>query len=99
MDGFISWQTLIEYASFVTMVFTVVEFTKEMPFIKKIPTKYWSAIVSFTLLLIANLHDGSFATWDIVLYILSSIVVSLGSNGLANFNKKLTATKEGDTNA
>lgn len=91
MDGFISWNILFEYTSFVTIVFAVVEFTKGLPFIKKMPTKYWSAFISFILLLAANLHNRSFATWDIILYILSAIVISLGSNGLANFNK----TKEG----
>lgn len=86
MTEFISWAILGEYTTLVTMVYIIIEFTKELPFIKKMPTKYWSAIISFLLISLTNLHSGGFQYWDIVLYILSAISISLGSNGLANFN-------------
>lgn len=35
MDNFLSWDTLTTYASFVTIVFMVVEFTKGLKYIKK----------------------------------------------------------------
>ena len=88
METFITWQVLAEYVSFVGIVFMVVEFTKELKFIKAISTKYWAFIVAFSLLLILNVHNGSFAWFDIILYLLSSITVSLSSNGLYDFNSK-----------
>ena len=88
METFITWAIIAEYVSFVGIVFMVVEFTKELKFIKPIPTKYWAFIVAFCLLLILNIHNGSFAWFDIVLYVLSSITVSLSSNGLYDFNSK-----------
>lgn len=87
MEGFLTWEALTTYASFVSIVFMVVEFTKELKFIKKVPTKYWSFIIAFVLLFITNIVMKSFKLTDIVLYVLTSISISLGSNGLSNFNK------------
>lgn len=87
MDNFITWDVLTTYASFVTIVFMVVEFTKEIKFIKKIRTQYWSFFVSFILLTIVNCVNGSFKWIDLILYGLSSMAISLGANGLSNFNK------------
>lgn len=86
MDNFLSWDTLTTYASFVTIVFMVVEFTKGLKYIKKIPTKYWSFFISFILLTITNIVMGTFRAVDIVIYLLTAISISLGSNGLSNFN-------------
>lgn len=86
MDNFLSWDTLTTYASFVTIVFMVVEFTKGLKYIKKIPTKYWSFFITFILLTITNIVMGTFRAVDIVIYLLTAISISLGSNGLSNFN-------------
>lgn len=88
MDDFITWEILTTYATFVTIVFMVVEFTKELKFINKIKTKYWSFIIAFILLTITNAVTGTFRIVDLVLYALSAISISLGANGLSNFNKK-----------
>lgn len=86
MEKFLTWDVLTTYASFVSIVFMVVEFTKELKFIKEIPTKYWSFFISFILLIITNIVMNSFNFIDIFLYLLTSISISLGSNGLSNFN-------------
>ena len=36
MEQFLTWSALTTYASFVSIVFMIVEFTKELEFIKKI---------------------------------------------------------------
>lgn len=87
MNNFLTWDTLKTYTSFVAVVFMVVEFTKELKYIKKIPTRYWSFIISTILLIATNLAVGTFETKNILLYALSSVSISLGSNGLSNFNK------------
>ena len=86
MDNFLSWDTLTTYASFVAIVFMVVEFTKGLKYIKKIPTKYWSFFIAVILLTITNIVMGTFRAVDIVIYLLTAISISLGSNGLSNFN-------------
>lgn len=88
MEQFITWDILKTYATFVTIVFMVVEFIKEVKYIKKIKTRYLSFYVSFILLMIVNAVSGNFKTIDIILYALSSMSISLGANGLSDFNKK-----------
>lgn len=88
MENFMTWETLLTYTTFVSTIFMVVEFTKELPLIKKIPTRYWSFLISLGLLIIVNIVMRNFKWEDIVLYALSSMAISLGSNGLSNFNKK-----------
>lgn len=88
MENFLTWEILKTYASFISIVYMIVEFTKELPLINKIPTKYWSFFISLVLLIITNAVSGTFQKVDIVLYILTSISISLGSNGLSNFNNK-----------
>lgn len=88
MNEFITWDVLMTYASFVTIVYMVVEFTKDLKFIKKIKTKYWSFLIAFILLTIVNAVTGTFKLVDLVLYALSSMTISLVANGLSNFNKE-----------
>lgn len=87
MNNFVTWDVLLNYATFMSMVYMVVEFTKKLPIVKKIPTRYWSFITSFTLIIMTNLAVGSFVAKNILLYSLSSIAISLSANGLSDFNK------------
>lgn len=87
MDNFLTWDVLLTFSGLVGAVYMVVEFTKEIKLIKKIPTKYWSWFVALFLLVITNVVLGSFNYKDIVLYLLNAIVISLSSNGLNDFNK------------
>lgn len=93
MEQFMTWEILKTYTSFVAVVYMVVEFTKGLPLINKMPTKYWSFIVSFVLLTIVNIAVGNFETMDLVLYALSGVSISLGANGLSDFNNKNTENK------
>lgn len=90
MDNFVTWDILKDFVIFVSYVFLIVNFTKEMPFIKDIRTKYFSALVAFVLLIVVNLHGGTFELWDLVVYALSAILISVSSNGIADFNNKVT---------
>lgn len=86
MDNFLTWDILKDYITFVGIVFSIVAFTKNLPLIKLIPTKIWSVIVSFSLLLSINLHDGTFAMWDLLLYFINALMISYGANGIADTN-------------
>ncbi len=88
MEQFFTWETLTTYATFVTTVFMVVEFIKEVKYVKKIKTKYLSFIVAFVLMCITNYVLKTFELIDVFLYALSSMAISLGANGLSNFNVK-----------
>ena len=86
MNEFLTWEVLLTFTGLVTTTYMVTEFTKEIPLIKKLPTKYWSYIIALILLFAVNLVTGSFKYEDIVLYLLNAIPVSLSANGLNNFN-------------
>lgn len=87
MDTFLTWKVLLTFSGLVGAVYMVVEFTKEIKFIKKIPTKYWSFFIAAFLIMMTNVVTGTFNYKDIVLYFLNAIVISLSSNGLNDFNK------------
>lgn len=88
MDNFITWENMLNYTTFVAILYMVVEFTKDIPYIKKLPTRYWSCVLSTIMIVVTNVVTGSFEFKDIMLYILTSISISLGANGLSNFNLK-----------
>ena len=87
MEQFLTWGMLGDYGIFVFVVFSIVAVTKNFWLIKKLPTRLWSIIVSFVLLLLVNMQAGTFVMWDIVLYGVNSILISLTANGLADVNK------------
>lgn len=91
-EGFITWDTLQVYGSFVSVVYIMVKFTKELRLLKPIPTKYYTWCVSFAMIVLVNIQNGSFkfSNWyDIVLYGLSAILISMSGNGIADFNKRI----------
>ena len=88
LENFVTWELLANYGTLVSIVFTIVEFTKELPFIDMIKTKYYSTVIAFILILSTQLYLGTFEYWDILLYSISSIFISLSANGLSDFNKK-----------
>lgn len=94
MEQFMTWEMLGDYAMFVLAVFSIVAVTKNAWIIKKVPTRAWSIMVSFLLLVIVNLRAGTFGTWDIVMYFINAILISLNANGLADINSKGDASNE-----
>lgn len=98
MNEFLTWEVLLTFTGLVTTTYMVTEFTKEIPLINKMQTKYWSYLIALVLLFSVNLVTGSFRYEDIVLYLLNAIPVSLSANGLHNFNgikKDETGVQEG----
>lgn len=88
MENYIQWVDLLQFATMSMVVFSIVNFTKEIPYVKLIPTKYYSWMIAFTLILTVNIHQATFAYWDILLYAISAMFISLSSNGIASFNDK-----------
>ena len=94
MDNFITYDYLATFAGLTTSTFIVVNFLKELKFVKKIPTQYFSAIVSFVLLLITTLVSGKFDPANLPLIIINSILISCSSNGvydISNVRKNSTS--------
>ena len=80
MDKFFTYEMLMTYATCVTAVFGVTQFINEIPGIKKIPTKYVSFLVAVIIVTLSNVATGQFKVSNILLYILSSLFISMNSN-------------------
>ena len=102
MDKFFTYEMLMTYATCVTAVFGVTQFIKEIPGIKKIPTKYVSFLVAIIIVILSNIATGQFKVSNILLYILSSVFISMNSNGIYDFDTKSKEEKkeikDGNTN-
>ena len=86
MDNFLTWEYV---ASFIGLIFStgmVVEFLKELPVIKNIPTKYFTAIVAFLIILFSSIFLGAFRFVDIPLMGLNAILVTFTASGQYDFH-------------
>ena len=87
MEQFLTWDILKDYVTFVGIVFSIVAFTKSAWLINKIPTRLWSFLVSFLLLLLVNLHESTFEWFDLIIYGINAILISSSANRIADANK------------
>ncbi len=85
MEDFVNWAMLSDWVTFVAIIYGITQFTKELKLIKKIPTKYWSFLVSFILIISSNIKSGTFQFYDIILYLISGILASMNANGIHDF--------------
>ena len=96
LNNFITWAMFQDFASFVAIVFMVVQFFKEIRGINKIPTKYFAALVSFVILVIVGLKTGALILvdpstyWNLFLYLITSISISALSKGIVDYNNDKT---------
>ncbi|WP_298201865.1 hypothetical protein [Desulfosporosinus sp.] len=81
LNQFITWSMLANYSMFVSIVFVLVQVIKELPKIKDVPTRLISIAIAFVLQILVNLQSGNFQMFDIVLYLISAIIISLTANG------------------
>ncbi len=94
MEQFLTWDILKDYVTFVGIVLSIVAFTKSAPLINKIPTRLWSFIVSFFLLIVTNIHSLTFDYFDLILYAINAILISASANGISDANKKSEVNKK-----
>jgi hypothetical protein len=71
------------------MIFMITEYLKDLKFINIIPTKYLSSLIALILLITVSFQSGNFTLWNIPLFLLNAIMISLTANGLSNFNKTM----------
>ena len=82
MNDFFTWDILGTYAGAVTVVAILVQFTKGLPFINKMPTQVWSYILSLGTLLLALPFSEAGWSWDAAaLSLFNALTVALAANG------------------
>lgn len=87
-DQFITWEMLKTFGTLVMITYMVVEFTKEIPYIKLIPTKYYAGVIALILIILTQIQSNTLVYMDIPLYILSAIAITFSSTGVSDFNGK-----------
>lgn len=94
MDSFLTWEYVATFAGVVFATNLFVSFTKELPYIKNISTKYYTSIVAFILIILSSLTLGLFNITDLPLVVLNSILVTFTATGGYDFTyKKVTNTE------
>jgi len=97
MDKFFTYEMLLTYATCVTAVFGVTQFIKDIKGIERIPTKYLSFLVAVIIVVLTNIATNQFKVANILLYILSSIFISMNANGIYDFDAKKKKQEETKT--
>lgn len=79
--NFFDWTYLGTFAGALAAVALITELTKNLPFIKKIPTQLFSWILGFGVLILAQVFGGSLSAQNAVLAVFNGGMVSLAANG------------------
>mgnify|MGYP000915231846 CR=1 FL=1 len=72
----------------VAVTMLIVQFLKELPGIKKIPTKYFTFIVAFLNILICSFITGNFAVSNLYLMLINAMLVTFAATGGYDFAAK-----------
>lgn len=81
-ESFFTWEQLATYggATVATMLF--VQFTKELPGIKSLPTRLWAFIVAAVLMILATVFTAAEVTPAVILItVVNAVIVAMASCG------------------
>ena len=79
--AFFGWSALATYAGALAMVLIVTQVTKNLDYIKNIPTQLWSYIIALAVLYPAYYFTGQLTVSAAVLIIFNGMIVALAANG------------------
>ncbi len=88
IDSFITWDFLGQFMGVVIVTMLVVQFIKEIPVIKRISTKYLTAIVAFITLFSYQMANGSLTWRGLYLVFLNAIFVTMTATGGYDFAQR-----------
>ena len=81
-EHFFTWGDLITYGGAVMAVLIITEFTKDLPGIRRIPTRIWAYLVSLVLLVPAAIFTADvIRAEDILLFLVNAVLVALAAVG------------------
>lgn len=80
-ESFFTWEQLATYggATVATMLF--VQFTKELPGIKSLPTRLWAFIVAAVLMILATVFTSEVTPAVILITVVNAVIVAMASCG------------------
>lgn len=81
-ENFFTWADLATYAGATVAVLIMVQFTKELPGIVKIPTRIWAYILSVIVLVLATVFTVDAVTPSVILLCLvNAVIVAMAAVG------------------
>ena len=81
-EHFFTWGDLITYGGAVMAVLIITEFTKDLPGIRKIPTRIWAYLVALALLVPAAIFTADvIRAEDILLCLVNAVLVAMAAVG------------------
>ena len=82
MDSFFTWTDLMTYGGAVMAVLIITEFTKDLPGIRKIPTRIWAYLVALVLLVPAAVFTAdTIRAEDVLLCLVNAVLVDMAAVG------------------
>lgn len=81
MTEFVNWATLCTYGGALAMVVVLTQFTKDLSFTKKIPTRFLSYGFALMVLLVAHAFTGGLSINVIAQALFNAVIVSIAANG------------------
>lgn len=85
LDNFVTWDFISGYVGTVIVTMLIVQFLKEFPFIKKMPTRYFTFIIAFLNIVATNIATKSFSISNLYLMIINAILITFTSTGTFDF--------------
>ena len=81
-EQFLTWGDLATYGGAVMAVLIITEFTKDLPGIRRIPTRLWAYMIALVLLVTATVFTGDrVRAEDILLSIINAVLVTMAAMG------------------
>ena len=81
-ERFFTWGDLATYGGAVMAVLIITEFTKDLPCIRRIPTRLWAYLVALVLLTAATVFTAdSLRAEDVLLCLVNGVVVAMAAVG------------------
>lgn len=81
-ESFFTWADLATYAGATVAVLIMVQFTKDLPGIVKIPTRIWAYILSVIVLVAATVFTVSPITPSVILLcLINAVIVAMAAVG------------------
>ncbi len=82
IEQFLSWSDLASYGGAVMAVLIITEFTKDLPGIRRIPTRLWAYLIALVLLVTAAVFTADkVRAEDILLCFVNGVIGAMAAVG------------------
>ncbi len=81
-ERFLTWSDLVTYGGAVMAVLIITEFTKDLPGIRRIPTRLWAYVVALLLLVTATVFTADMVrAEDVLLCFVNGVIIAMAAVG------------------